>query len=1723
MGLKELLFLSFFFCYFSHIGIAQDSGSCASSDLNNRLFINYLNFAELWDNSNNSYHSEMSELFKLSAPLYKSMPEQSIEIPMAFHIIHDNGPENLSNDIIYDALDYLNEVFGQLVIDDLINGIEFKLQFCLAQRSDENTLFNGINRVQSPLTEITYKNDEDIVALSSLSTYEPSNIINVRIVREIKPAFGIDPSAFAYYPPFHGSSFDGLVLEYNSLGSASRQTTSFIHEIGHYFGLKHTFTNGCVNDDCLLDGDQVCDTPPDQYTGPTCFSNYDSCNSDEDDTAINNPFRPVELGGIGNQPDANDNFMDYGNHSCRTKFTIGQMQRMWYFISNYRSSLLSSKSCYPPCLEIAEMEINFNIDSLNVGESYLINAELENIDSIVWYINGELINSSTSLTVSFEEEGLYEIEVVGYPIDSGCSPIYINEFVEVVCLLDSNYELEFNNGIIHGLHESEDEVNVSWTIVNEEQIPIFSSNDDSLTYQLNNWGYFKICLEIESQDCSKLYYEVFGYFQEGVENCENSMDDDNDGLIDEYDPDCPCNISGFQTQCHLECAYVPDTFPDFEMSLFWQSDPFPGLLNNFSVCDINKDGISEIVTCGYSGTFFNSTNFVYTLSGNDGRELNRIQYSNSGITRLFSDNAIFKFRDTIHIIFYNLEGANRWECYDEFGNLKWRSENSIGLHGHPNLADFNGDGIPEFYTEDNIVNATSGKLLLKGGLSIGGNAGSHTRILWGTTHSLSVAADFIPGNNTLELASGNVVYIPTLSSLSDSTGNEVNFIQAENPVLDGVTGMGDFNNDGLLEVVTVRTNSEGDGGVWIWDPRSGNIIASGIAGLGGGFPAVADIDNDCIPEIGVIFENQLNVYNYNGSGILDLELSIEIEEESSGMTSMTFFDFNLDGTMEIVYRDEIELMVLDGLSGTKLASHPIHSGTTSEYPIVADIDGDNQAEILVSGYYESEIDQHRIFCFEALNNNWPPARSIWNQTAYNPTLVNEDLSIPRYPQNSAAYFYTDTCAIITCAQPYNNFLTQSTYRDQFGCIQFPTFDLSLSFQNHYCENDTIYMSFILEYFEERIDSLDSINVNFYLDNENLNLGELIEFDVKSQEFPIQDTVKFSLVEIENINGVFGLVSSEFTSFIECSHENNIDSIELLLSDLSLDIGNDTTMCSSSILTIRAPAQFQEYLWGDGTTDSIYTATYFGAHTLIAKDECGRLYYDTILVSENRIFELNLLDTIESCYQEELSIDVGSEFHNLTWYNNHTNSCDDCSVIEERFDSSGYLHILARLGECIIADSVFIKIKQPVILDQEEQICFGETYSFYNQTLYSNGSYQHTIGNCDSIILLNLQISEEADTLLETRTICFGDSIFFAGDWVLSNGEYLQLIPNTYDCDSIINFLHLTVGSKPVEINLDTTLCYGDSIHFNEQWLQNSGKYIDTLTGVSDCDSIISKLDLSFYEEPLFLMRDTALCYGDSIYFNEQWINETGFYSNIVTNSSHCDSLIEGLSLHIVEPPTSRFEIVFHCPDEEIQESVQIDTLQNAMSCDSIYIRNEHSYYDPLIINDEIIEGSIGETVRIDLNFNKEIVFIEWYSENLDCNRCISPVLTIVGDEILTLYIQDKDGCDSLIDITVRVNESFNVDSTNIYIPNTFSPSSLNNKFFFVQSGIDTTYVYDIYIFDRWGNLLFNKTQVPINNNELGWDGTFQGNFVEEGVYVYKIIVHDGESENFHFGSLTLLK
>ncbi len=137
----------------------------------------------------------------------------------------------------------------------------------------------------------------------------------------------------------------------------------------------------------------------------------------------------------------------------------------------------------------------------------------------------------------------------------------------------------------------------------------------------------------------------------------------------------------------------------------------------------------------------------------------------------------------------------------------------------------------------------------------------------------------------------------------------------------------------------------------------------------GGPPTVGDFDNDGRPEIGVASNGLYGVYDPKCEAS-DPECKRDkvlwertSQDGSSGVTGSSIFDFDGDGQAEVVYADECFTRIYDGKTGEILFSMRRSSHTGYENPVVADIDNDGSAEIVMPSDYSiscPSVDPHQM-------------------------------------------------------------------------------------------------------------------------------------------------------------------------------------------------------------------------------------------------------------------------------------------------------------------------------------------------------------------------------------------------------------------------------------------------------------------------------------------------------------------------------------------------------------------------------------------------------------------------------------------------------------------------------------------------------------------------------------------------------------------------------------------
>jgi gliding motility-associated-like protein len=555
------------------------------------------------------------------------------------------------------------------------------------------------------------------------------------------------------------------------------------------------------------------------------------------------------------------------------------------------------------------------------------------------------------------------------------------------------------------------------------------------------------------------------------ENCNNGIDDDGDNLVDVFDPDCPCDNEILL--CEPTCEFsFPGGALNFQSQ--WTSAETIPVYQTPLVADIDNDNTPEVVIL--------SSNSLVSSDPRRAKDLLIINGA-TGNTELTITTPFLAWVGPNPVAIADIDDDGFGEiivaamdhpdnaasdrrflfCYEHTGAIKWKSDSEYGYPGVARfgsalgIADMNSDGIPEVYVYNQVFNALTGVKLAEGGSSAG--MAVMTRQPFGDLAN-PVAAD-LTSDPGLELACGNTVYEILIANTAGTAGNTITpiTILAKN---DGYTSLADIDLDGNLDVIVASEGSNGE--IYVWNPNNGSpsVIASQtLPNTGGnwiGVPFVGDMDKDCEPEIGVTRATRVFALDYDGSGTLQNKWTLTTTD-ASGFTGITMFDFNQDGTQELVYRDESTLRIIDGSGSTPvtIGTNTCGSGTGSEMPVVADVDGDGQAEICVS-CQTSTIQLGQLNVFEATGQPWAPCRSIWNQFNYFNININSDLSVPLQQQQHQVLLSTVTCPFSTCSEnrPFNSFLTQATFLTQEGCPIYPAADISLSLVSGSCSGSTEY-------------------------------------------------------------------------------------------------------------------------------------------------------------------------------------------------------------------------------------------------------------------------------------------------------------------------------------------------------------------------------------------------------------------------------------------------------------------------------------------------------------------------------------------------------------------------------------------------------------------------------------------------------------------------------------------
>lgn len=429
----------------------DDVKPCGSTSALERLF-------EARPETRGWYERDDARLEQETAEFVDGNRDELIVIPVVFHIIHNNGEENISDEQVYSALEVanrdlalLNEDADQIVSAFTGLAANSEIELRLAQRDPNGNCHSGINRIVS---DLTYDGSD---AVKELIQWPRNMYMNIWVVNYANGAAG-----YTYTPGavsnFQNADIDGIVLKHDYTGDIGTSNTyrsrTLTHEAGHWMNLRHTWGNGNepgLDSNCDQD-DNVDDTPL-TMGWVSCNLNGETCGS----------------------LDNVQNYMDYSY--CGRMFTTGQRERMraaMYSNTAQRNQLWTPSNLLATGTDgvdlLCEVKFDASRRMICAGDSVqFFDESYHGVNAWEWdFGDGSLPSTEESPWHTFTEPGFYSVKLTASNA-SATEEGTQTDFIQV--LEDNAMDLPLTEGFESGevpvmdwfvLDETED--GVTWSV-----------------------------------------------------------------------------------------------------------------------------------------------------------------------------------------------------------------------------------------------------------------------------------------------------------------------------------------------------------------------------------------------------------------------------------------------------------------------------------------------------------------------------------------------------------------------------------------------------------------------------------------------------------------------------------------------------------------------------------------------------------------------------------------------------------------------------------------------------------------------------------------------------------------------------------------------------------------------------------------------------------------------------------------------------------------------------------------------------------------------------------------------------------------------------------------------------------------------------------------------------------------------------------------------------------
>jgi gliding motility-associated-like protein/uncharacterized repeat protein (TIGR01451 family) len=518
-----------------------------------------------------------------------------------------------------------------------------------------------------------------------------------------------------------------------------------------------------------------------------------------------------------------------------------------------------------------------------------------------------------------------------------------------------------------------------------------------------------------------------------------------------------------------------------------------------------------------------------------------------------------------------------------------------------------------------------------------------------------------------------------------------------------------------------------------------------------------------------------------------------------------------------------------------------------------------------------------------------------------------------------------------------------------------------------------------------------------------------------------------------------------------------------------------------------------FFWNNGETTEDIVGLYAGTYTCVVTDNNFCTKEITVILSDPDAVTISETHQNVLCYDQStasinITINNGVAPFDFVWSNGAT--------LEDIASLSAGLYFVNVVDDNSCGGFISVTIEEPDTLIYvsnalvNDVSCFGE----------STGSISITAAGGTSPYDFLWNTGSTSSSIQNLATGTYNFTITDDNGCVFNSSQFVDQVTQLLVTENHTDVLCFGQASGTIDISVN-----GGSSPYSYQWdnaSQNEdlsnliiGTYSVIVTDDNSCTETIS-VSISQPNQALNLVAQSSnvLCFGGnsgsidltvtggSPNYNYLWSDTqttedainllAGTYKVVVTDQNLCK---DSISVQINEPQTPLFlqalgsEICFGANDGVVSVSVEGGTPNYT------YLWNTGS------------TDTLAQLVNVGVAEYQVVVS--------DQNGC--------KDSILVSVIQpdDLEGCVTLS------------------IPNIFTPNQDGKNDYFVPEKAFNIKSYSIIILNRWGNVVYEG-----NDLLSGWDGTFDGKNVSEGVYFWKVEYTDNyEKAGEMHGNLSLVR